>query len=1197
MRPPKPPRSAEQRAAIESRDHDILLAAGAGTGKTQVLADRYCGALEDLAAAEVESPAEAILAFTFTERAAAELRERIRATLDGQAADALSRAWISTIHGFCRRVLANHPTRLGLDPRFRVLEAGEADRLAGDAFEAALERFLAGGGPERARLLAVFRLRSLREAILAIHSELRSQGREAALPPAPVPDPRAALERLRAAARGAAEECREGKGTKKADAYRRRIDAAATLADDPLPAAASVSALELDTGAADFSGDCATAYEEAVAGAVKALVEEEAMADYELLRELLAEFAARYADAKAERSGLDFEDLQLQTVRLLDRNDDLRDGYREKFRHLMVDEFQDTNLLQMQLIELLRGPETRLFAVGDELQAIYGFRHADVEVFRALRRALEPAAAERGRVLPLTGNFRSTPGVLAAINLIGEALLGEGFEPLAVGAEPGETAKPGPRAELLLVPAKPSHSLWSERASDLGLAYEGDNAPSAARVAEARMLAARLRDLAADYDQSQMVILLRALTPVAAIEQELRRAGLDPYVVGGRGYWQQQQVDDLRRFLEGLANPLDDLGLLGLLASPAAGISPDALWLIRKAAGRGRLWPALEQLFGGREVDPEDAQELERWRDAVPEADAEALRLFCERFVALRERAALLPLDELIDAATAEFGYDLAVLMRPDGERRTANVRKLMRMARDYEAVEGRDLRGFLDHLDERSGDVSEAEAAVEAEGREVVRIMSVHAAKGLEFPVVAFADCGRGLLEGTWPPAMRVGRRAAAESEERDATSEAAAARVGVRMARFGAPIAPIFDYAELAGEAEAEAVAEGLRLAHVAVTRAAEHLILSGRVAPGNLDREKPANGASVAERLARAWEIPLGGEDADPDADRDAAGSAIEVPTAAAGPITVRIARPTREWADSVRRGGRVADADAQREPTAPLVRAMPAPPTVLPSRLSYTSIAQYEECGFRFYSELVLGLPEDEGRPRAGGSARARALGSAVHVLLEWSARHGWDTPGEERIAAALIGEGVDPGAAEVATAAALVEGWAASGLRAEIERDCEVVRAEVGFALTTSGEAVVGGQIDLLGTRPGRGPLVVDYKTNRLDGSGPRALLEARYSAQRDIYALAAAAGGESVETAFVFLEQPEEPVRDQFGPLELAAARERVEAAVAKIAEGDFSAAQEPSEPLCSGCPAKAGLCPRWRWREGELVLEDAAAA
>ena len=167
-----------------------------------------------------------------------------------------------------------------------------------------------------------------------------------------------------------------------------------------------------------------------------------------------------------------------------------------------------------------------------------------------------------------------------------------------------------------------------------------------------------------------------------------------------------------------------------------------------------------------------------------------------------------------------ETGYDLAVLMRPAGEARYANVRKLARLAAEFEAREGRDLRGLLDFLGARAESDAEAQAATAAEGHDGVRIMTVHNAKGLEFGVVAVPDLSRSLLAGARPPLLLLGR----EPEP----------RVGMQLRRLGSGSINIFGYAELLEQARERDSEEGLRLFHVAATRAREHLILSGVVKP---------------------------------------------------------------------------------------------------------------------------------------------------------------------------------------------------------------------------------------------------------------------------------------------------------------------------------------------------------------------------
>ena len=471
----------EQAEAISSRGEDVLLEAGAGTGKTGVLVDRYCELIE----ADRLAPDE-ILAFTFTDKAAAQLRERIRREL-GRRARAASNAsdaerlaghlsgfggaWVTTIHGFCRRLLASHPVAAGIDPGFRVLERAEAERAARTAFDGALEEFLEReDDPERITTVAAYRVDGLRELVFAAHEELRSRGvAEPALPQPPPNDPGAALAELEACATAAAEERSNPKVTRARELAAARETAWPEI-DELL--AQAFNAREGTRGA------CAAAIRHAAAELGARLGGERA---YGHVAELVRLFSARFAAVKARRSGLDFEDLQLLAVGLLRDSAPVREAYRGRFAHILVDEFQDTNALQLKLVEVLRGPRTRLFLVGDEFQSIYGFRHADLEVFRRRRRELESDPGSR--VLPLSGNFRSDPQIVAAANRFGADLIGEGFRKLTVGSEPDpdDRGEDGPRVEMLLT----GRAGWEDQ--ELELAVDDTTAPR--YVAEARFLA------------------------------------------------------------------------------------------------------------------------------------------------------------------------------------------------------------------------------------------------------------------------------------------------------------------------------------------------------------------------------------------------------------------------------------------------------------------------------------------------------------------------------------------------------------------------------------------------------------------------------------------------------------------------------------------------------------------------------------
>jgi len=1196
--PPREP-TPEQAAAIAARGEDVLLEAGAGTGKTGVMVERYCRLVCDSGL----SP-DAVLAFTFTDKAAAELRQRIRAELtrraergSERAASALAGlggAWVTTIHGFCNRVLAAHPVAAGVDPGFRVLDAPETSRAAREAFDDALVDFLkAGSHPSREETVAAFDVEGLRGAIVAVHAELRSRGVAAPRLPEPPPaDPEAAI----ATAIEAAGECLaelEEKNGKRSEAERELLARALERLSAPggPPSLDELRALSTSSRARTLSS-----YREAIEAATRSVAEAgEGRIAYGHLAELLGLFTARFEAAKERRAGIDFEDLQILAARLLERAE-IGESYRSRFRQILVDEFQDTNRLQLRLIEALRGPKTELVAVGDELQSIYGFRHADLEVFRRAREEVERRAG--AELMRLSGNFRSRPEIVGAVNLLGEALLGESYQPLRVGTEPEERSLPTrevagsePAVELLLT----ARDGWDGEGIELEPAIDGATPLNC--LAEARFVAERLRELAdAGVPRGEMVVLLRAFTHLDAYEDSLERAGLRPYVVGGRGYWSQQQVADVCALLATIANPLDDQALFGALASPACGAAPDTLWLLRAAAGKRRhVWPAVERAAGSGESELTEPQRLE----AIPDDERELLRTFVARITALRERAPRLALPALIEAAVTETGYDLAVLSRPAGEARFANVRKMGRLAAEFEAREGRDLRGFLDFLAARAEGEAEAQAATAAEGHDGVRIMTVHNAKGLEFGVVAIPDLARGLLAGGRAPLLAVGR----EEEP----------RVGLQLRRLGAGAINLFGYGELLEEARGRDSEEGLRLFHVAATRAERHLILSGVVKPEPGKEIRP--GTSVIERLVEAL-----GVERDADATVPVAPPAprpgLEATFEPSG-IAVRASLPSRERAAELRalRRREASERELGHGPP-PLVERNPP---IVPSRpLSYTAISAFKECPYRFYMERVLDLPPTElhqldhpagsqvdavrdGAPSAREERTAR--GAAVHALLEWSEANAWAEPPEELVLRHAVAAGLGAGTPSPDTSRQWldvecleresppprlaeelldpVRKWIEAPLRGRIAEEATRTRAEVPLLLGI-GDTVLRGSIDLLVEREGAPPLVVDYKTDRLAGSDP-AERAGRYEVQRLIYALAVAEALDvtEVEVAYVFLERPDEPVLTTLGPEAMVAAQLELEDAIAQIGRGEFPVAPpaERSWDLCRGCPALRGLC------------------
>jgi ATP-dependent exoDNAse (exonuclease V) beta subunit len=571
-------------------------------------------------------------------------------------------------------------------------------------------------------------------------------------------------------------------------------------------------------------------------------------------------------------------------------------------------------------------------------------------------------------------------------------------------------------------------------------------------------------------------------------------------------------VLDLTSYLAALVNPRDEEALLAVLASPIVGVSSDRLALLARAAraAGGALW------------------------DAVQGDDR--LAEFVGWFGAERALAPRLSLDVLLERVIERTRYDEQVLRLPGGRRRMANVTKLIRLAAAFERRSGRDARGFIDRARaELEAEAREPDAPIELEGLDAVRLMTIHAAKGLEFGVVVLADLGR------LPPGGSNGIRLGPNGE------------IGLKLRRLGAPSVEAFAYEQL-GERERQAEREeDERVFYVACTRAQERLILSGTV---KLDRW-PNGGAPIA------WLAPR------------FAGTELvsEIHSRAADLGTV-----LREVIPAPR-----AAAAAQAEPAAAEIAELPvAPPPPAVRSLSYSALSGYAACPYRFYMERVLRLPRvPEQAPDAPVEAEAldrMVRGSIAHLLLEQIDLAGPAVPDAGAVEQAARMADAEVSHDDVADLQELV--------RAAIEGDVLAralaaprVRREEGFAFVL-GDVPFTGFVDLLAEEADGTALVVDYKTNPVEGADLEALTEADYGLQRRIYALAALrAGAPAVEVVHLYLERPSEPVVGRYAAADADALEAELLAGAAPLLRGEFPVAEVPHLGLCSGCPARAALC------------------
>jgi ATP-dependent exoDNAse (exonuclease V) beta subunit len=556
--------------------------------------------------------------------------------------------------------------------------------------------------------------------------------------------------------------------------------------------------------------------------------------------------------------------------------------------------------------------------------------------------------------------------------------------------------------------------------------------------------------------------------------------------------------------------------------------------------------------------------------EGLAEEDERLIRAFKQRYERLVAASARLGLERLCEEVVAAHDYDLAVLTRWDGKRRYANLRKLMRLARSYEELRGRDIEGFISFIrDQEAVGATQLEAVSEEEGAGAVRLLTIHSAKGLEFKVVVVADAGR---DTGGPPSA-------------DEILVGSDGRFGFRVLDpTSGRRAGVFAYDEVRATEELEDRAERLRLYYVAMTRAIDRLIVSGAIDPGT-QRDLATPIGWVLARLG-VEEPELGRASAETvELDRGDARFVLRVDTY----------QPTAAPEPAVVVGGQLALFDEL--PAAPVARGYRLPELVPPAqpplhrvrRLSYSALSLFERCSYRYYAERVAGLREV--RPAAGADGprglAATEIGDAVHRLLELLDLREPVAPDLEQVRA-----------------------WYPSVTDEELERIDEFVanycrsdtalrvaslagaKPERPFAFEHDG-VLLHGRIDVL-WRDGPRAFVLDYKTNLIGESTPEEIVEDDYRLQRLVYALACfRAGADEVEVVYHFVERPDAVVQTLFRRDEVAALEAELSEAIARINLGEFL--PTPSDFACAGCPALDLVCAGPRLRQPPTLVAGAA--
>ncbi|MFT5194537.1 MAG: ATP-dependent helicase/nuclease subunit A, partial [Candidatus Promineifilaceae bacterium] len=836
------PLSPSQQTAALTRTGDVVVRAGAGTGKTRTLVGRYLALLSD------EVPLRNIVAMTFTRKAAREMRNRVRQEITAYleqpdlpekerrfwetSQNRLDAARISTIHGICGEILRAHPAEANVDPRFDLLDETASALLMRDTVETTLAWAITAEA--MAPLIEVL---SEKELVELIESLLKNKDDIAdSLVTFPkdgvLPVWQARLTAEKSATLSAIlqkpeileawdvlRSCVPLDSNDKQGANRNLVVEFLTQPlEQQLNTVDAVIGINFQGGSGKaWSGG--TAEKKEVMAALKVIREplksdpilqislneaDEAWANLiPVIVELFVVLSRTFQQKKDQLEALDFDDLEKRAVELLENHPSVQKYWQSQVKALLVDEFQDTNERQLRLVRLLCQEPGRLFIVGDAKQSIYRFRGADVTVFRGEEAAIETAG---GQTISLDTSYRAHADLLDGMNQLLKPVLGEDGPHRKAYEAPFEKLNPGTKAAKNGVPHP--HIEFH-----VALGNKAEAFPAAVRG-----LVGRLQDLVASSELGwgDIAILCRSSGAFATYEDILDEVNIPYLTVSGKGFLDRPEIRDLLNALRAISDPHDDIALVGLLRSPACGLSDVDLFHLLNGREKGQsLWNVVQTgIFWPAEVD----QERLSWA--------------FELIDGLNQQSGRMSAADIFKLFLDQTNYR-AMLRSAGMSRSLRNVSKLLADVHNSELIS---LSAFLDAVIEMKDSGSRTgEARSTAKG--AVQLMSIHASKGLEFPVVVLGDAGSSGRNQTdllvYPqlwimfPGKQLGRDYVKSQK----------GKVGV---------------VELAKSLEkAQADAEKDRLLYVALTRAEQMLFISGTGRNG-------AKGASFGGWLGQLGEI---------------------------------------------------------------------------------------------------------------------------------------------------------------------------------------------------------------------------------------------------------------------------------------------------------------------------------------------------
>ncbi len=878
----------EQAVAVETLGAHVSVTAGPGAGKTTVLVERYLHILRSNPTLNIDQ----IVAITFTNRAANEMRERLRKRLDELLADVpaeerrrwmnykrtLDGAIITTIHGFCSRLLREFPVEARIDPQFVLLDEHQAATLLENAVEEALTEFINAGHEAVSRLTAGVGRSRLAAALVELYKSIRNQGLVAANLIQQAANSHSSWDEYLLAVAEVDARVTDlintsnlrGKAEEKRFQLQRewpRIRQLLFEEDVPLPdycreigelretarpdARGSIGPL-VQTIDELFWGGKAKSYGLAPSLRFDIVAREYAC---EALQ-VIASIDERLDQMKRQLAALDFDDLQLRALKLLEQPEVLLRAAR-RYKFFLIDEFQDTNPLQRDLLDrlaLAKRKDSNLFIVGDPKQSVYGFRGADVGVFSEMTEALLKAA---GAKLPLRTNFRSQPPLISFFNLLFSRLFkpDEEIKPddlPQLGYVEHEPSLPervqeteGPLVELLVDTITSDNEEWkarlttrerdaqqlAHRINALVTAGSADVPPAKSTASneskeDPGTLAVDAFNVVAGEDARapgerlefhniefrNIALLFRAMTDVPIYESVFRRADIPYQTILGKGFYEREEITDLIQLLRFLDNRTDELALAAVLRSPLCGVSDNALLALRLGpkAGETPTDEAPAARRSPRRLFSALRQQAEI--DFISDDERAALDRAAKFLQSLIEKRNRYPVGDLLRFAVRSSEYSSVIAANFDGAQKLANVEKLFTLAERFERSGAHLIRDFVKYVrDFESIGSRESEGQLD-EAANAVTFMTIHQAKGLEYPVVIIPDLQR--ISGPKDNWFLLDRYLGLTLKVPDGRGDQV---MGGTFKQFS-------------DRARQRELFESLRLLYVAATRAQDRLILSG-------------------------------------------------------------------------------------------------------------------------------------------------------------------------------------------------------------------------------------------------------------------------------------------------------------------------------------------------------------------------------